>query len=448
MKAIAFFILWYALRLSAIAQDISVTFTGTGAVTTIDSVKATNLKTNESVTLPGNATLVLTLNTGISLNPGLSSSSIAYPNPFTGKTTISAIVDKSQTVVVRIQNLFGQILAQLSTAVKPGENEFELSLNKAGIFFVSLIIDKEPDGSKIICTETNEAKNSIRYIGSKASQSGLKEFKTGYILAYSTGDIIHFKCTSGIYSSIFTDSPAYSRNYLVKFIGCSDPDGKNYPIVKIGDQFWMAENLSYLPSVNPPIQHSWIEPCFYVYDYMGVSVIEAKATENYTTYGALYNWKAAMNGASSSTSVPSGVKGICPDGWHLPSKSEWQLLWDYLTTNGFGWYGSGDDVAKALASSSTRWYHSIYADAPGNNDYPNNGCGFNALPGGVFNFDTWQNEGYFENMNATTGFWSTSEYNPPPEEYSWDFGLSSGRSYPVIEWLGNIVGLPVRCIKD
>ena len=53
-------------------------------------------------------------------------------------------------------------------------------------------------------------------------------------------------------------------------------------------------------------------PYYYVYGYNGTTVSAAKATANYTTYGVLYNWPAAMNGAVSSYSVPSGVQGICP----------------------------------------------------------------------------------------------------------------------------------------
>jgi len=66
MKAIAFSLLWFTLSVSGNAQNISVTFTGTGAATQIDSVIATNLRTSQHISLPGNATLVLTSGTGIS----------------------------------------------------------------------------------------------------------------------------------------------------------------------------------------------------------------------------------------------------------------------------------------------------------------------------------------------------------------------------------------------
>lgn len=86
-------------------------------------------------------------------------------------------------------------------------------------------------------------------------------------------------------------------------------DGKVYNIVTIGKQFWMAENLAYLPSVVDPGTGSYTEPYYSVYGYNGTDVAAAKATENYQTYGVLYNWPAAMT--------------ACPEGWHLPSDAEW-----------------------------------------------------------------------------------------------------------------------------
>ncbi|MCP4002072.1 MAG: hypothetical protein GY727_14280, partial [Gammaproteobacteria bacterium] len=89
-------------------------------------------------------------------------------------------------------------------------------------------------------------------------------------------------------------------------------DSNTYQTVEIGGQCWMAENLAYLPSVNPPDQGSTTSPYYYVYGYDSTDVSEAKTEPNYQTYGVLYNWPAAMAGAASSNTVPSGVQGICP----------------------------------------------------------------------------------------------------------------------------------------
>ena len=70
-------------------------------------------------------------------------------------------------------------------------------------------------------------------------------------------------------------------------------DGNTYNWVKIGEQFWMAENLKYLPEMAEYSIDSLEKPYYFVYDYHGTDVTEAKATENYQTYGVLYNWYAA-----------------------------------------------------------------------------------------------------------------------------------------------------------
>jgi len=85
MKANFIILLIFAAVLSGFTQDISITFTGTGAE--IDSVTATNQRTGESLTLPAGATLTLSLNTGILSLSETVPDVMAYPNPFSGSTS-------------------------------------------------------------------------------------------------------------------------------------------------------------------------------------------------------------------------------------------------------------------------------------------------------------------------------------------------------------------------
>lgn len=107
-------------------------------------------------------------------------------------------------------------------------------------------------------------------------------------------------------------------------------DGNKYDWIKMGNQIWMADNLAYLPAVNPSSAESNTQPCYYVYGYNGTNVLVASSQSNYKIYGVLYNWPAAMAGKSSSSTNPSGVQGICPQNWHLPSDAEWKQLEMYL----------------------------------------------------------------------------------------------------------------------
>lgn len=107
-------------------------------------------------------------------------------------------------------------------------------------------------------------------------------------------------------------------------------DNKTYKTVKIGEQLWFAENLAYLPSVNKPSESSKDEARYYVFGYDGNDLNEAKASEYYNL-GVLYNWVAAGGDEESDANVvPSGIQGPCPDGWHMPSKAEWDILFDYV----------------------------------------------------------------------------------------------------------------------
>jgi len=117
-------------------------------------------------------------------------------------------------------------------------------------------------------------------------------------------------------------------------------DGKTYKTVTIGGKAWMAENLNYDTAGG---SGSW---CY------------GDADSNCVKYGRLYDWNTAMAGALSSSANPSGVRGVCPSGWHLPSRAEWNTLVDYV----------GGSAGKKLKSTS------------GWNGTDN--FGFSALPGG------------------------------------------------------------------
>lgn len=204
-------------------------------------------------------------------------------------------------------------------------------------------------------------------------------------------------------------------------------DGNEYNWVKIGDQVWMAENLAYLPSVNPVASGSEdaAGSYYYVYGYDGANVADAKATANYTSYGALYNWTAAMAGESSSTSNPSGIQGVCPSGWHLPSDAEWTELTDYL---------GGTSVAggKLKETGTTHWA------------IPNTGAtnetGFTALPGGLRS-----NGGTFNSIRLSGYWWSATEDDATN---AWYRGMSYYSSPVSRVNFGKEVGFSVRCVRD
>ena len=120
----------------------------------------------------------------------------------------------------------------------------------------------------------------------------------------------------------------------------TDYDGNIYPVVKIGNQIWMAENLRTTHySDGTPINDGSI---FTFYPY-NVAMDGLDTTRYYfyynnnaayaEDYGCLYNWFAAVKGTIGSDSNPSGIQGVSPAGWHIPSIDEWDELVNFIGEN-------------------------------------------------------------------------------------------------------------------
>ena len=177
-------------------------------------------------------------------------------------------------------------------------------------------------------------------------------------------------------------------------------DGRTYSGLKIGTQTWMIDNLAYLPEVNQSGDKSTRDPRYYVYGFEGNNVSFAKTEENYQTFGVLYNWPAAMDGEQMSNTIPSGIRGICPEGWHLPSNDEWEILFQY----GYNLRGyMGRPSISQVLSSDSYWEYSSKKGDTGRNLSVNNQSGFSALPAGSVSFG----EGFF-GLGQRTSFWTTS----------------------------------------
>lgn len=214
-----------------------------------------------------------------------------------------------------------------------------------------------------------------------------------------------------------------------------------YQTVEIGNQCWMAENLRFLPSVRTPCQGSTTEPYFYVYGYMGSDVMQAKATDSYQTFGVLYNWTAAMGGVPSVNAIPSGVQGICPEGWHIPSDAEWEEMDAYLIANGYNYDDSTtENLYAAALASDTLWEPSTTPGSPGYNLSDNNMSGFVALPASSRGCS-----GHFGAAGMITYFWSTTEFS---DNNAYGRSLTSVHAKVFDNHHSKSLGLSVRCIKD
>jgi uncharacterized protein (TIGR02145 family) len=202
-------------------------------------------------------------------------------------------------------------------------------------------------------------------------------------------------------------------------------DGNEYGWVRIGEQVWMAENLAYLPEVYPESEGSEDDgkendSFYYVYDYNGTDLAAAKATENYSVYGVLYNLKAAVNS--------------CPNGWHVPTDAEWIELEEELgITEGLldlnVWRGT-DEGGKLKEVGSAHW-ESV-------NEAATDIFGFTALPGGFRGFSFLGQSAFFYTSTTLVDNPSTFIYRV----------LGYDRSTIIRSYSTNTMGMSVRCIKD
>ncbi|MDR0517625.1 MAG: hypothetical protein LBH25_11335 [Fibromonadaceae bacterium] len=202
---------------------------------------------------------------------------------------------------------------------------------------------------------------------------------------------------------------------------CDERDEKLYKYVDINGQIWMAENLNHKVAGSK---------CGSVLSGNGtLSDADAAACGK---YGRLYDWNTAMGGAASSDANPSGVQGVCPSGWHLPSSAEWNVLMKFANPS------CSDNAACAGAGTKLKAESGWNAGSgyiPGTDGY-----GFSALPGGG-----GYSDGYFGSAGNSGLWWSASEGSDSNAYYR-----DMGYSYENAGWGSNDKSFlfSVRCLQD
>ena len=219
----------------------------------------------------------------------------------------------------------------------------------------------------------------------------------------------------------------------------SDIDGNSYGTIEIGTQVWMAENLkvSHYPDgtlitqISDEAEWNAMTPDVQAYCWYD------NLSEYSDTSGALYTWAAAMNGELSIDTIPSGIQGVCPDGWHLPSDAEWKVLEMFLgmsqtDADNYDWRGS-DEGAQLKETGFSNWEFS--------NSGGSNSSGFTAVPGGFRNA-----KGLFYSIDQSTAFWSTLAEEGT--DNAWYRILNFDREQVYRQYNDMRLGFSVRCVKD
>jgi len=370
------------------AQNYLINFTGTGEATTVDAVYAENLATGAKVNLSGSDILRLTGIVGISQVMDNNSSEMRiYPNPMNDYSTIVFFAPAEGDAVITIYEMTGKPLSQVNSYLERAKQQFRLSGIKKGLYLINVTGSSYQFSGKLLCNGKGngilriEKDNSSNVsVTGKATQKNYSESKEIVDMQYAEGQRLKFIAVSGIYSTVKTDIPKQDKELNFNFISCTDGDNNNYPVLEIGSQIWMAQNLKttrysngdLIATTNPAnLDVSTETTPKYQWAYNGN---EGRVA----TYGRLYSGYAVNDS-----------RNICPADWHVPTDEEWTVLTNFL---GGEYYAGG----KLKETGFSHW------SMP--NTSATNETGFTALPGGYRS-----DFGDYYSIGAYANWWSSSE---------------------------------------
>ncbi len=343
-------------------------------------------------------------------------------------------VVKQSAVSITAFNLSGKALSTVLQTVVAGTHTFSLPYSGTGVYLyrvkaggnevvlkgssINGLSQREIAATTFSSVETGLAKQAK---ASAAINDVIAVTKSGYL---NYREVVMNKDTSGI---------------AIKMIVCvdtvSDVDGNLYHAVRIGNQVWTVENLlvtKYNDGTAIPIDTSlatWKSTATPKYCYPS----NTANADSIRKFGALYNWYVVD---------PSNPKKVAPAGWHVPSDSEWKIMYNYLINNGYNWDGStsSNKIAKSLATK-TDWAACSVAGTIGNNLTSNNRSGFSALGCG-YRFDI----GNFGSIGNYGHWWSTTAY----EESNVRFCsiCCQGAGFSFASGPAKSFGFSVRLVKD
>lgn len=266
--------------------------------------------------------------------------------------------------------------------------------------------------------------------------SGLNSSTTYYYRAYATNP----------------EGTVYGEDMTFKFQPCAglskvNLDGYNYTTLEIGTQCWTSSLHATHYADGSEIPAGWNTTDGYVYSDMfsyyyepfnvfNPGIDATTQNDRINVWGRLYNWQAATRGESGEH-----VQGLCPNGWHIPTSTEWNTLATYAQST------YGNPVTPLCAKNS--WQVSATAGTPGYSVATNNQTGFTAYPVGIY-CPTGNCEHVSAGMAATwqyVNFWCADKITYPKYVaigYNSDvLATSSGIGCDYAPY-----GFSVRCVKD
>jgi uncharacterized protein (TIGR02145 family) len=185
----------------------------------------------------------------------------------------------------------------------------------------------------------------------------------------------------------------------------TDIDGNSYKTVVIGTQAWMAENLKTEKYSNGDTISNYR---YHKYIYSQL--------DYFNTFGLLYDLGPIID-----------RRGLCPKGWHVPTKDDWESLISFL---------GGQNVAGQKLKSSEEWENP-------NVNTKNNASGFSALPGGCWYYMKGDIDLY-----KTGRFWCSTSLIEAGQPYYYCYLVWFDKEYVGTDHYYIQQYNSVRCIKN
>lgn len=427
------------LNLNLNGQNLAITFSGdnNGEDVTLDSLYIKNLTQEASIMLYAPDSTINLLIVGLNELSANQSSffnlSQNSPNPFKDKTELDIFMDKDGKLKVEVFTLLGQRVAHYQKSVLKGTHQFSFLSGGESVYLLSATAYGVTKSIKMFCTSDLKRGCKIEYIGNKSANDYFKSEEQSKDFPFELGDEILFVSYNDLGESGLLDSPEESKTYTFQFatnIPCVgaptvDYEGHTYHTIQIYNQCWFKENLNVgemIPTSQSQTNNNIIEKYCPLDDEYYCN----------TFAGALYKWNEMMN-----YTIEPEVQGICPEGWHIPSDLDWQILEGAVDSvygignsewNNTDWRGS-DAGGNLKSTSSEYWYP------------PNTGAtdafGFSALPGGyIVQGEYWGPEwkGFFWSSDNVQHFFRNVDSD--------QVRIKRGNG------VGAGLAISVRCLKD
>lgn len=177
-------------------------------------------------------------------------------------------------------------------------------------------------------------------------------------------------------------------------------DGQSYDVVKIGDLMWMAENLNYATEA---------------------SACPDGDSRNCKRLGRLYTWAEA--------------KTVCPEGWRLPTKADFEALVAATSGNAAQSYDGESGVVSNKVGAALKSRDGWFKKGNGTDEF-----GFNALPAG------YGTGGKFDGIGGYAYFWSATEDSENPESNAFYLFLSFSSDAASLNSFAKADYRSVRCV--